>query len=89
MGAHVDSGDLNAGMTTMSCFREGDYDGAYLVFPRYGITIDAPDNSVIIADSNQVHGVTQIEGKDKRFTCVHTVTIDLQQRVLLVNQNVR
>ena len=22
MGAHVDSGDLNAGMTTMSCFRE-------------------------------------------------------------------
>ena len=70
MGAHVDSGDLNAGMTTMSCFREGDYDGAYLVFPRYGIAIDAPDNSVIIADSNQVHGVTQIEGKGQRFTCV-------------------
>ena len=44
MGAHVDSGDLNAGMTTMSCFREGDYGGAYLVFPRYGIAIDAPDN---------------------------------------------
>ena len=70
MGAHVDSGDLNAGMTTMSCFREGDYDGAYLVFPRYGIAIDAPDNSVIIADSNQIHGVTQIEGKGQRFTCV-------------------
>ena len=47
-------------MTTMSCFREGEYDGAYLVFPRYGIGIDAPDNSVIIADSNQLHGVTQI-----------------------------
>ena len=70
MGAHVDSGDLNAGMTTMSCFREGDYTGAYLVFPRYGIAIDAPDNSVIIADSNEIHGVTQIEGNGQRFTCV-------------------
>ena len=70
MGAHVDSGDINAGLTTMSCFREGDYDGAYLVFPRYGIAIDAPDNSVIIADSNQLHGVTQISGNGQRFTCV-------------------
>ena len=70
MGAHVDSGDLNAGMTTMSCFREGEYGGAYLVFPRYGIAIDAPDNSVIIADSNEVHGVTQITGTGQRFTCV-------------------
>ena len=70
MGAHVDSGDLNAGMTTMSCFREGDYEGAYLVFPRYGIAIDAPDNSVLIADSNEVHGVTQIKGNGQRFTCV-------------------
>ena len=69
-GAHVDSGDLNAGMTTMSCFREGEYGGAYLVFPRYGIAIDAPDNSVIIADSNEVHGVTQITGTGQRFTCV-------------------
>ena len=44
MGAHVDSGDLNAGMTTMSCFREGDYGGAYLVFPRYGIDIRYYEN---------------------------------------------
>ena len=70
MGAHVDSGDLNAGMTTMSCFREGDYEGAYLVFPRYGIAIDAPDNSVIIADSLELHGVTPIKGKGTRYTCV-------------------
>ena len=70
MAAHVDFGDLNAGMTTMSHFREGDYEGAYLTFPRYGIAIDAPDNSVIIADSNQLHGVTQIKGTGQRFTCV-------------------
>ena len=44
--------------------------GGYLTFPRYGIAIDAPDNSVIIADSNEVHGVTPIEGSGQRFTCV-------------------
>ena len=70
MSCHVDSGDLNAGLTTMSCMREGEYTGAYLTFPRYGIAIDAPDNSVIIADSNEVHGVTPIEGSGQRFTCV-------------------
>ena len=70
MGAHVDSGDLNAGMTTMSCFREGEYEGAYLVFPRYGVAIDAPDNSVIIADSNQLHGVSEISGEGTRYSCV-------------------
>ena len=70
MSCHVDSGDLNAGLTTMSCMREGDYTGAYLTFPRYGIAIDAPDNSVIIADSNEIHGVTPIEGNGQRFTCV-------------------
>lgn len=70
MAAHVDSGDTDAGLTTMCVFREGDYDGAYLTFPRYGIAIDAPDNSVIIADSNEVHGVTPISGNGTRFSCV-------------------
>ena len=68
MSAHVDSGDLDAGLTTMNCFRDGDYDGAYLCFPRYGIAINAPDNSVIIADSNEVHGVTYIKGNGTRYT---------------------
>ena len=70
MAAHVDSGDTDAGLTTMCVFREGDYDGAYLAFPRYGVAIDAPDNSVIIADSNQIHGVTPISGNGQRFSCV-------------------
>ena len=42
----------------------------YLTFPRYGIGIDAPDNSVIIADSREVHGVTPIRGNGERFSCV-------------------
>ena len=70
MSAHIDSGDTEFGMTTMCVFREGDYTGAYLTFPRYGVAIDAPDNSVVIADSRQVHGVTEIHGTGQRFSCV-------------------
>ena len=70
MAAHVDSGDTEFGMTTMCVFREGEYSGAYLTFPRYGIAIDAPDNSVVIADSREIHGVTPIQGSGERFSCV-------------------
>ena len=70
MSVHVDSGDTEAGMTTMCHFRDGEYEGAYLTFPRYKIAIDAPDNSVIIADSLELHGVTPIRGEGTRYTCV-------------------
>ena len=70
MAAHVDSGDTDAGLTTMCVFREGPFNGAYLTIPRYGIAIDAPDNSVLICDSNEVHGVTPISGTGQRFSCV-------------------
>jgi len=70
MSVHVDSGDTEAGMTTMCHFRDKEYEGAYLTFPRYKIAIDAPDNSVIIADSLELHGVTPIKGEGTRYTCV-------------------
>ena len=70
MSVHVDSGDTEAGMTTMCHFRDGEYEGAYLCFPRYKVAIDAPDNSVIIADSLELHGVTPIRGEGTRYTCV-------------------
>jgi len=70
MSFHVDSGDTEMGLTSMCVFREGDYDGAFLTFPRYGVAIDAPDNSVVIADSLEVHGVTEITGNGERFSCV-------------------
>ena len=34
------------------------------------MAIDAPDNSVVIADSLEVHGVTEISGNGERFSCV-------------------
>ena len=70
MSFHVDSGDTEMGLTTMCVFRQGIYDGAFLTFPRYKVAIDAPDNSVVIADSLEVHGVTEISGNGERFSCV-------------------
>ena len=48
----------------------GTYSGGFLVFPQFGVAIDAPSHSVIIADSNSAHGVSAISGNGQRFTCV-------------------
>ena len=68
MSVHSDGKDVE--YTTMSCHRDGDYEGAYLAFPRWGIGIDLPDNSVCIADSKSLHCVTPIRGDGQRFTTV-------------------
>tara|TARA_B100000963_G_scaffold195085_1_gene169729 strand:- start:15881 stop:16879 length:999 start_codon:yes stop_codon:yes gene_type:complete len=70
MSAHVDGKDLEFGMTTMCVFRIGDFKGANLCFPRYGLAIEADDGDVLIADSNELHGVTPIRGNGVRLSCV-------------------
>jgi len=70
MSFHVDSSDTESGLTTMGVWKNGDYDGAFLTFPRYKVAIDAPNNSVVIADSLEVHGVTEITGNGERFSVV-------------------
>ena len=64
MSVHSDRSDY----TIQSCHRNGDYEGAYLVFPRWRIGIDLPDNSVCILDSKSLHGVSSIKGSGKRYT---------------------
>ena len=68
MSIHSDGKDVE--YTTMCCFRQGEYTGAYLSFPRWGVGLDLPDNSVCIADSQSLHGVTPIYGAGQRFTTV-------------------
>lgn len=69
MSAHIDSGDLG-GKTTMAVFRVGDYDGAFFVLPRYRVAINVDDNSVLITNSGDLHGVTEIKGEGTRLSCV-------------------
>jgi hypothetical protein len=68
MSIHSDGKDVE--YTTMCCFRQGEYSGAYLSFPRWGIGLDLPDNCVCIADSKSLHGVTPIFGPGQRFSTV-------------------
>ena len=71
MGAHVDPGDVDDGRTTMAVFGEGEVEGAYFVFPRYKVAIKREHGDVVIADSNEIHGVTPITGGDgSMITCV-------------------
>ena len=59
MAVHSDGKDVE--YTTMSCHRQGSYTGAYLSFPRWGVGIDLPDNSVCIADSKSLHCVEGLQ----------------------------
>ena len=68
MSVHSDGKDVE--YTTMCCFRQGDYEGAYLSFPRWSVGLDLPDNCVCIADSQSLHCVTPIRGSGQRFTTV-------------------
>ena len=68
MSAHSDGADVE--YTTMSCHRRGEYTGAYLSFPRWGVGIDLPHGAVCIADSKSIHCVTPIHGTGSRYTTV-------------------
>ena len=68
MSVHSDGADVL--YTTMSCHRKGEYEGAYLSFPRWKIGINLPHNSVCIADSKSLHTVTPIRGEGTRYTTV-------------------
>lgn len=68
MSAHIDSGDYPEGLSTMAVFKDGDYSGAYLTFPQYGIAVDIPDNTCALFDSQVMHGVTPIKGEGTRYS---------------------
>tara|TARA_A100001037_G_scaffold213029_1_gene190957 strand:+ start:860 stop:1831 length:972 start_codon:yes stop_codon:yes gene_type:complete len=69
MSYHIDSGDLDGGLTTIATFLEGDVK-TYFVLPRYGIAIARGDGDVFIGDSGQVHGVIDIEGEGTSMNVV-------------------
>lgn len=70
MGFHIDSGDENSGLTTITVIDEGTYEGGYFVVPRYRCAFRVGDGDVFVANSRQVHGVSRIEGDGKRLSVV-------------------
>lgn len=70
MSFHIDKSDAKFGFTSMCVFRVGKYKGAYLVFPRWDVAVDVDDGDIVLADSSQLHGVSQIIGYGTRLSCV-------------------
>lgn len=59
-GAHTDSGDLDAGFSTIACLRRGSFTGGRLVFPQYRIAADMRHGDLMLMDAHQWHGNTPL-----------------------------
>lgn len=63
-GVHVDKGDLDAGFSTLACFRrdgtDGPYTGGALVFPEFRVGVSMRDGDLLLMDAHQWHGNTMI-----------------------------
>ena len=70
MNFHIDSGDSNSGLTSISVFNKGQYEGGYFVMPQYRCAFKVGDGDVFVGNSRKVHGVTQITGDGKRLSVV-------------------
>ncbi len=57
-GLHTDSGDLDAGFSTLGVMRRGHYTGGWLTFPQFGVAADLQDGDVVLMDAHEWHGNT-------------------------------
>ncbi len=70
MNFHIDSGDNNSGLTSITVFNNGNYNGGYFVLPQYKVAFKVGDSDVFVGNSRKVHGVTKIEGNGQRLSVV-------------------
>lgn len=59
---HTDSGDLPEGFGVISTLTKGDYEGGYLVFPKYRIAVDMRTTDLLLCDVHEAHGNVDIRG---------------------------
>lgn len=55
---HKDAGDFKDGFGMIACARSGEYEGAWLAFPEYGVAADLRDGDLIYFNSHDWHGLT-------------------------------
>lgn len=70
---HKDAGDYVDGFGVMACLRAGEYEGGYLVFPKYRVAVDMRTCGVCLADVHEWHGNTRmngVPGQFERLSCV-------------------
>lgn len=59
-GTHTDSGDLDAGFSTIAVLRRGEYTGGHLVFPEYRVAVDMHHGDLLMMDAHQWHANTAL-----------------------------
>jgi hypothetical protein len=59
---HKDVGDLAEGFGVMTCFSAGNYQGGYLVFPKYRVAVNMRTRSLLLANVHEWHGNSPIVG---------------------------
>lgn len=57
-GIHIDSGDLDAGVSCLLVLRRGKYDGAMLTFPQWSAGVDMQDGDLLLMDAHEWHANT-------------------------------
>jgi len=65
-GVHKDKGDLEAGFSTLTVFREGNYEGGWICFPQYKLAVDMQDRDVLLMDAHDWHGNVEFDPQPKR-----------------------
>jgi hypothetical protein len=60
-GVHTDKGDLDEGFSCLAVLRRGRYDGGYLTFPEYRVSVDMQDGDLLLMDAHQWHGNTPLK----------------------------
>jgi hypothetical protein len=70
---HKDAGDLKEGFGVMSVLRAGDYEGCYLVFPKYRVAVDMGTRDVLLADVHEWHGNSPLIGTKGEYNRISTV----------------
>jgi hypothetical protein len=67
---HRDSGDLKDGFGNLIVCSEGDYTGAYTMFPQYGIGVNCVDGDFIAMNVHEWHCNSKMEGDGNRVSYV-------------------
>lgn len=64
---HQDAGDFVEGFGNLCVYREGYYEGAYLVLPEYRVAVDLQNTDMLFMDVHKWHGNTAFKNMSEGY----------------------
>lgn len=71
--AHFDKGDYEPGFGVMAVLQSGEYEGCYLIFPKYRVALDMRTGGLAMADVHSMHGSSPLIGETGKFIRISLV----------------